>query len=225
MSEKLKKTAQNQVVRLPERGRYDRETIYRIIDEALICHVGLVEAEQPVVIPTLHARKENEILLHGATTSRLIKYVAAGHPVCVAMTLIDGLVLARSVFHHSVNYRSVVLFGQGRLIAEIEKLAYLEYFTNRLLPGRWAEVRPPNEPELKATAVVSIPIELASAKFRMGPPGDEPEDMDWPVWAGVVPIKQQFLPPQADPQLETGQTVPDYIVDYVHKRNNPNGQI
>ena len=224
MPAEFEKTSVNQVTRVPERGRYDRKTIYPIIDEALICHVGLVEAEQPVVIPTLHVRKGDEILLHGATTSRLIKYVAAGHPVCVAITLVDGLVLARSVYHHSVNYRSVVLFGRGRLIAEAEKLAYLEYFTNRLLPDRWAEVRPPNEAELKATAVVSIPIELASAKVRMGPPGDEPEDMDWPVWAGVLPIRQQFLPPQADPQLETEQPVPDYIVNYVHKRNNSEGQ-
>ena len=224
MPAKFEKTSVNQVTRVPERGRYDRKTIYPIIDEALICHVGLVEAEQPVVIPTLHVRKGDEILLHGATTSRLIKYVAAGHPVCVAITLVDGLVLARSVYHHSVNYRSVVLFGRGRLIAAAEKLAYLEYFTNRLLPDRWAEVRPPNEAELKATAVVSIPIELASAKVRMGPPGDEPEDMDWPVWAGVLPIRQQFLPPQADPQLETEQPVPDYIVNYVHKRNNSEGQ-
>lgn len=220
MSVEFGKTKLNRVSRLPERGRYDKETIYNIIDEALICHVGLVEAEQPVVIPTLHARKEDELLLHGAATSRLIKYVAAGQPVCVAMTLVDGLVLARSVFHHSINYRSVALFGQGRLIAETEKLAYLEYFTNTLLPGRWAEVRPPNEQELKATTIVAIPIELASAKVRTGPPGDEPEDLDWPVWAGVLPIRPQFLPPEADPQLDEDITIPAHLLDYVNRRNN-----
>ena len=217
----FQRTAKNRVVRVPERGRYDQATIYRIIDEALICHVGLVEANQPAVIPTLHARKDNEILLHGAASSRLIKYVQSGREVCVAMTLVDGLVMARSVFHHSVNYRSVVLFGRGRLVPAEDKLAYLEYFTNYLIPGRWAEVRPPNETELKATTIVTIPIELASAKVRVGPPGDEPEDMALPVWAGVLPIKPQFLPPEDDPQLEDNIPVPDHILDYVRKRNKP----
>lgn len=212
------KTKMNQVVRVPERGKYDKETIYPIIDEAMICHVGLVQNDQPVVIPTLHARDGDNLLLHGATTSRLINYVEAGNKVSVAITLVDGLVLARSVFHHSINYRSVVLFGRGSLVPDADKMRCLEVFTERLLPGRWNDARIPNQKEMKATAVVSIPIELASAKIRSGPPGDDEEDMSLPVWAGVLPIKQQVLPPQNDPQLKDGIPVPDYLADYINTR-------
>jgi len=212
------KTKMNQVVRVPERGKYDKATIYPIIDEALICHMGLVQDNQPVVIPTLHARYEDNLLLHGATTSRLIKYAQAGNPVSVSMTLVDGLVLARSVFHHSVNYRSVVLFGRGSLVPDEDKMRYLEVFTERLLPGRWADARVPNEKELKATAIVSIPIELASAKVRTGPPGDDEEDMHLPVWAGVLPLKPQFLSPQSDPKLSQDISVPEYILNYMKTR-------
>jgi nitroimidazol reductase NimA-like FMN-containing flavoprotein (pyridoxamine 5'-phosphate oxidase superfamily) len=156
--------------------------------------------------------------LHGATTSRLIKYAQSGQNICVTMTLIDGLVMARSVFHHSMNYRSAVLFGKGSLVPEEEKLSYLAHFTNVLMPGRWQDARQPNEQELKATSIVSIPIDLASAKIRVGPPKDDPEDYQLPVWAGVLPIKQQFLPPQNDPKLEEDIPVPDYIMDYLKKR-------
>ena len=200
---------------MPERSKYDKETIYPIIDEALICHVGLVQDNQPVVIPTQHARYEDNLLLHGATTSRLIKYIQAGNDVCVAMTLVDGLVLARAVMHHSVNYRSVVLFGRGHLAPDEEKMRYLEIFTERLLPGRWADTRPPNKKELKATSVVSIPIELASTKVRTGPPGDDEEDMHLPFWAGVLPLKQQFLPPENAPQLNADISIPDYLTNYI----------
>ena len=204
--------------RVPDRGIYDKETIYQIIDEALICHVGLVQDSQPVVIPTLQARYGDNLLLHGATTSRLIQYAQSGREICVAITLVDGLVLARSVFHHSVNYRSVVLFGRGSLAPETEKLAYMRHFTNRLLPGRWDDARQPNEQELKATTVVSIPIELASAKVRVGPPKDDAEDYALPVWAGVLPIRQQFLPPEKDPKLPEDTPLPEYIRAHIKER-------
>ena len=213
-------TKQNRVARLPDRGAYDKATVYPIIDEALICHVGLVQDGQPVVIPTLHARQDDTLLLHGATTSRLLKYAQSGQPICATMTLIDGLVLARSVFHHSMNYRSVVLFGQGHLIEEAdEKLRAMQTFTERLLPGRWDDARRPNEKEIKATSVVAIPIELASAKVRTGPPGDDEEDLALPVWSGVLPLKQQFLSPQNAPNLAGNIPVPQYVADYLNSRN------
>ena len=211
-------TRQNRVSRVPDRGHYDEETIYNIIDEALICHVGLVQDDQPVVIPTLHARKDNNILLHGSTKSRLMQYAQSGQNICVTITLVDGLVLARSVFNHSMNYRSVVLFGRGEAVPDEEKMECLKQFTDRLLPGRWDDARQPTAPELKATAIVSIPIELASAKVRVGPPKDEVEDYQLPVWAGVLPIKQQILPPQNDPKLTGDIVVPDYIREYVDNR-------
>lgn len=212
-------TKKNRVARVPERGQYDQDTIFRIVDEAMICHVGLVQDNEPVVIPTLHARKGNEILLHGATKSRLMQYAQSGKKMCIAITLIDGLVLARSVFHHSVNYRSVVLFGRGQPVPTEEKMSYLEFFTERLLPGRWNDARQPDESELKATAIVSMPIELASAKVRVGPPGDDEADLTLPVWAGVLPIKQQLLPPESDPILNASIEVPPYILEFVEKKN------
>lgn len=175
------KTDKNRVRRMPNRGAYDKATIYPIVDEALLCHVGLIRDGEPVVIPTLHARRGDEILLHGASTSHLMQYAAAGHPLCLTMTLVDGLVLARSVFHHSVNYRSAVLFGRGHLVPDEQKLEYLAYFTEKLLPGRWDDVRAPTPPELKATAIVAVTIESASAKIRTGPPKDDEEDYALPV--------------------------------------------
>lgn len=211
-------TNKNRVRRVPNRGAYDKETIYQIVDAALICHVGLVQDDEPVVIPTLHARRGDEILLHGATTSRLIQYAAAGNPLCLTMTLVDGLVLARSVFHHSVNYRSAVLFGRGQLAPDGEKMDYLQHFTEKLLPGRWNDVRAPNAAEFKATAVVAVTIESASAKVRSGPPKDDEEDYALPVWAGVLPIHQQFGELESDPKLVEGVTAPDYLVAYTQSR-------
>src|SRR5512144_425451 len=156
------KTDKNRIKRLPKRGHYDRETIYQILDEALICHVGFVDKRQPYVIPINFARIEDTVVLHGAKASRLLQHIEAGHPVCVEATIVDGLVLARSVFHHSVNYRSVVLFGKGRpLEAEQEKLSALEAITEHLIPGRWKEARRPSRRELNATQVVSIKIDEA----------------------------------------------------------------
>ena len=219
MSEFIKSDI-NRVRRVPERCRYDKETVYSIVDAALICHVAFVQNGRPFLIPTLHARIGDEILLHGATTSRLIRHVQAGHELCLAMTHVDGIVLARSVFHHSINYRSAVLFGQGYSVDGDEAtLAALEQFTERLLPGRWADSRPPNRKELKATAVVAIPIDTASAKVRTGPPGDDEEDYALPHWAGVLPLKQTFGEPQADGRLAADTAIPDYILNFIGERS------
>ena len=213
------KTSKTRVHRLPERGQYDRETIYQILDEALICHVGFVEAGQPFVIPINFARMGNAIVLHGAKASRLLKHIEAGNPVCVEATIVDGLVLARSVFHHSVNYRSVVLFGCGRPVeGEQEKLAALEAVTEHLIPGRWKEARLPNHKELNATRVVAIEIDEASAKIRVGPPGDEPEDYSLPVWAGLLPLQQIPLAPIRDELQTENIPLPAYLSEYSRKK-------
>ena len=212
------KTEKNRIKRLPKRGEYDRETIYRILDEALICHVGFVEERQPYVIPINFARLGDKIVVHGARASRLLNHITAGHPVCVEATIVDGLVLARSVFHHSVNYRSVVLFGTGRAIQdEQEKLAALEAITEHLIPGRWQETRPPNQKEMNATSVVSIRIDEASAKVRMGPPVDDEEDYALPVWAGILPLRAAPSNPIRDERLPDDILLPEYIVGYSRK--------
>ena len=179
----------NKIRRLPQRGHYDRETIDAILDAAIVCHVAFVQGGQPFVIPTLFARDGDTLLLHGAANSRLMNHVAAGEPVSISVALLDGLALAKSAFHHSVNYRSVVVFGHGRLIEDAPgKLAALARLTEHLAPGRWAAVRAPNAAELKATAVTAVTIESASAKVRSGPASDDAADLDRPVWAGVIPI-------------------------------------
>ena len=212
------KTEKNRVRRIPERGQYDRETIFRILDEALICHVGFAVERQPYVIPINFARVEDTVVLHGAKASRLLKHIEAGNPVCVEATVIDGLVLARSVFHHSINYRSVVLFGRGYLIQEEqEKLAALKAVTEHLVPGRWQEARLPTRKELKATSVVSINIEEASAKVRTGPAVDEEEDYALPVWAGVLPFQEQTLAPVQDERQTSEIPLPEYLASYSRK--------
>ena len=193
------KTPRTKLRRLPQRGAHDRTTIDPILDEALISHVGFVHDGRPAVIPTLHARLGDEVLIHGSAASRMLRALATGVDLCLTATLIDGLVLARSAFHHSVNYRSVVLYGTARLLTEPdEKEAALEAFTERLLPGRWADVRWPTRKELKATTVLVLPIEGGSAKVRTGPPIDDEPDYALDVWAGVVPIT-----------LTRGEPVPD----------------
>jgi nitroimidazol reductase NimA-like FMN-containing flavoprotein (pyridoxamine 5'-phosphate oxidase superfamily) len=212
------KNNKNTIKRLPKRGQYDRETIYQILDEALICHVGFVQDGQPYVIPINFARVDDTIVLHGAKASRLLKHIEAGQPVCVETTIVDGLVLARSAFHHSVNYRSVVVFGTGRLILEEqEKRHALEAVTEHLVPGRWKEARLPSAKELNATSVVSIRIDEASAKVRVGPPVDEEEDYVLPVWAGVLPLQELALSPLQD-ELQSGEiSLPDYVAHYSRK--------
>jgi uncharacterized protein len=206
------RAGRNQVKRLPQRACYDTETVYRIVDEALICHVAFAEGAQPFVIPMLHARVSDVLYLHGAPASRLLKHIGAGRPVAAAFTLLDGIVYARSVFHHSVNYRSAVLFGVGRLVeADDEKLAALAALTEHVAPGSWAAARGPNRKELAATAVIALDIEGASAKIRTGPPSDDEEDYALPVWAGVLPLEMCAQSSVDDPKLRAGIAVPDYV--------------
>jgi uncharacterized protein len=196
------KTDRNKVRRLPERGVYDAATIHAIVDEALICHVGFLHDGQPVVIPTIHAREGDTIFLHGSKASRLLDHARQGDSLCITVTLLDGIVAARSAFHSSMNYRSAVLFGCGRLVEDpAAKLRALEVLTEHVLPGRWAEVRPTTVKEVSATSVVAVTIESASAKTRSGPPSDDEEDYALPIWTGVLPVRQAFLPPQPDPRL------------------------
>ena len=200
---------------MPRRGHYDRETVHAIIDEALVCHVAFAVDGVPTVIPTLHARRDDALLIHGAKTSRLLRHVAEGNPVSVAITLLDGIVLARSVFHHSMNYRSVVLHGSGRLLeTDEDKLWALQAFAEHIARGRWADARRPTRKELRATSVVSIPIEVAAAKVRTGPPLDEDEDYELPVWAGVVPLTLRAGNVIPDPRLAPDLAVPSYVRRY-----------
>jgi nitroimidazol reductase NimA-like FMN-containing flavoprotein (pyridoxamine 5'-phosphate oxidase superfamily) len=206
----FRRTERNRVRRLPARASHERETVHAILDAALVCHLGFVADEQPFVIPTLHARVGDEVLVHGSSMSRTLEALAGGVDVCLTVTLIDGLVLARSAFHHSVNYRSVTAFGRARLLAaDEERLAALRAFTERLYPGRWDEVRPPNPSELKATHVLAPPLDEAVAKVRTGGPIDDAEDMARPVWAGVVPLALAAGAPIADAQLAPGLALRD----------------
>ncbi len=206
------KTKRSRLKRLPERGRYDREAVHAVLDAGTICHVGISVEGQPFVIPTLYARIGEQVVLHGAKASRLLKVVQEGGPVCITVTVLDGLVLARSVFHHSMNYRSALVFGRGRLVEEkAAKLAALKAVSDQLLPGRWEDARQPTEKELKATSVVAVEIEEASVKVRTGPPGDDEPDYDLPVWAGVLPLNWHWGAPQADPRLKEGISLPGYL--------------
>jgi nitroimidazol reductase NimA-like FMN-containing flavoprotein (pyridoxamine 5'-phosphate oxidase superfamily) len=207
-------TARNRVRRMPKRGHYDRDTVYGIIDEALVCHVAFAVDGVPAIIPTLHARRGDSLLLHGARSSRLLQH-AVGNPVSVAITLVDGIVLARSVFHHSMNYRSVVIHGVGQLVdAEAEKLAALEAFAEHIARGRWSDARHPTRKELKATSVVAIPIDVAAAKIRAGPPLDDDEDYALPIWAGVLPLNLDAGAAEPDPRLDSEVRVPSYLMGY-----------
>lgn len=177
------------VKRIPKRGHYDRETINAILDEAIICHVGFTIESQPYVIPTGFARVDDVIYIHGSAASRMLRELSKGVNVCVTVTILDGLVLARSAFHHSMNYRSVVILGKAELVTdETEKMAALEALTDHFVPDRWKEVRPPTTLEIKATSVLRLPISEASAKIRTGPPVDDEADHALDVWAGVIPI-------------------------------------
>ena len=199
------KTDRNKVKRLPKRGHYDAETIYAILDAGFICHVGFSVGGQPYVIPTGYGRDGDRIYIHGSAASRMLKNLDQGIPVCITVTHLDGLVLARSAFHHSMNYRSAVVFGTAILVeGEAEKNHALKVISDNILKGRWDEVRGPNAKELKGTMVLAIEIEEASAKIRTGPPGDDEPDYELPVWAGVLPIRQVYGAPVNDPLLRPG---------------------
>ncbi len=195
----------SRVRRAPKRADYDRETIDAILDEALVAHVAFVADGQPYVIPTLHARVGDEVLVHGSAASRMVTLLGAGVPACLTVTLLDGLVLARSAFHHSMNYRSVVVLGTARFVeGPEERERALEAFTEKLLPGRWDEVRPPTRQELKGTRVLALPLTEASAKLRAGDPVDDDEDYDLDVWAGVVGLTLTPGAPRPDVRLRAG---------------------
>lgn len=205
-------TPRTRLRRLPKRGAHDRATIDAILDEALVCHLGFAHDGHPFVIPTLHARLGDDVVFHGSAASRMLRTLSAGAPVCLTATLIDGLVLARSAFHHSVNYRSVVLLGDATEVTDPdEKARALEAFTERLVPGRWEHIRWPNRKELKATKVLRLPIDEGSAKVRTGPPADDDPDYAIDVWAGVVPLRTVAGEPQDDPRLRAGIPLPDHV--------------
>lgn len=212
---------QLRIRRIKENAVYDRESIYRILDEGLVCHVGFVDDGQPVVIPMLYARRDDSLLLHGAVASRLQKVLAAGARICVTITLLDGLVLARSAFNHSVNYRSVVAFGiADKIKGPQAKRAALDTLVDKLVPGRRADIRDNTRQELAATSILEFPLDEIVAKVRTGPPDDFDKDMKLPIWAGVLPVTQQFGEPVPDPALVGDSTVPDYIRKYRRSGGN-----
>ncbi|HKW98124.1 MAG TPA: pyridoxamine 5'-phosphate oxidase family protein [Bryobacteraceae bacterium] len=203
-------TDRTQVRRLAKRAVYDKAQIYSVLDEGFICHVGFVVDGQPYVIPTGYARAGDQLYIHGSAASRMLRTLDQGVDICVTVTLVDGFVLARSAFHHSMNYRSVVVLGKARLVAGAEeKLTALRLFTNHIVPGRWEEVRRPTEQELKSTSVLALALDEVSAKVRTGPPIDDEEDYALPVWAGVVPLRAQAGEPLPDSRVPAGVPVFD----------------
>lgn len=208
-------TERTQVKRLPKRGAYDHETVFKILDEAFVCHVGFVAKGQPYVIPTNFGRKGDTLYLHGSAASRMLRTLSEGIPVCVTVTLVDGLVLARSAFHHSVNYRSVVILGTAHLVSDpAEKMEALRLFTEHIMKGRWDDIRWPTEQEMKATTVLALPLEEVSAKVRTGGPIDDEEDYALPTWAGVLPLSTTTAEPVPDARLKPGTEVPGYMKNY-----------
>lgn len=206
------------VKRVPSRGAYDKETIYSILDEGLVCYVGFIENGRPVVIPTSYARAGDKLIIHGSRASRMMKALASGADVCVTVAHVDGIVVAKSATHHSVNYRSVVVFGNAKPVEGdeeiIEALRLLLEFT---VPGRWDEVRPPSQKELSGTALIEIPLDEASAKIRTGPPEEAKEDLERAGWSGVIPLELTALPPLDDPRHPSQEKIPDHLIGYSRK--------
>jgi len=214
MSE-FKPTERTQVKRLPKRANYDRETVYKILDSGIVCHVGFSVDGQPYVIPTNYGRAGDTLYLHGSAASRMLKTLSEGVPICVTVTHLDGLVLARAAFHHSVNYRSVVILGTARLVEDAnEKREALRIFTEHVMKGRWNDVRQPTEQELKGTTVLALPLEEVSAKVRTGGPVDDEADYCLPVWAGVLPLETVARAPEPDAQRKNDPPLPDYLKKY-----------
>jgi nitroimidazol reductase NimA-like FMN-containing flavoprotein (pyridoxamine 5'-phosphate oxidase superfamily) len=213
--EDFKPTGRTTVKRLPLRGNYERETVNRILDEGFVCHVGFVVDGSPVVIPTGYGRLGDQLYIHGSAASRMLRTLGEGVDVCVTVTLIDGLVLARSAFHHSMNYRSVVIFGEARVVGdEGEKMKALRVFTDHVMLRRWEDARQPTSKELRATLVLSLSLVEASAKIRTGPPVDDEEDYGLSVWAGVLPLRLAAGEAAPDPRLRDGIEIPQYVRDY-----------
>jgi uncharacterized protein len=219
MSTNPNPTPRTRVVREPQRAVYDRDAVNQILDEAFLCHVGFVADGQPYVIPTSYGRDGNVLYIHGSAASRMLRNLDQGVPICITVTLLDGLVLARSVFNHSMNYRSAVILGTATLVDDpAEKIAALRALTEHILPHRWHDSRQPNEKELKATSVLRIPIEEFSAKVRVGPPVDDEEDYSFPTWAGVIPLETVAGPTIPDDRCQ--RELPAYLRNYSRKRKS-----
>jgi len=211
----MNKTDRSKIKRAPKRGHYDKETIFRVLDAGQICHVGFIHKNKPVVIPTIFGRSGNTLFIHGATVSRLIVELEKGIDISLSVAHVDGLVLARSAFHHSMNYRSVVVFGEAKIVENHEKISALKVISDHLIKGRWEEVREPNAKELKATTVLQISVDEASAKIRTGGPIDDDEDYKLDIWAGEIPLKNQAMKPIADEKLTSGIEVPNSVRNYI----------
>jgi uncharacterized protein len=219
MSQPYTPTPRTRLVREADRAVYDRETAYRILDEGFLCHVGFAVDGQPFVIPTSYGRTGDTLLIHGSAASRMLRQMKDSVPVCITVTLLDGLVLARSIFNHSMNYRSVVVLGKATLVDDpAEKIEALRLLSEHIIPGRWADSRQPNERELKATSVLRVPIEEFSAKVRYGPVIDDEEDYSFLTWAGVVPLEMVAGTPIDDSRLDPALEVPAYAKHYTRKR-------
>ncbi|MCL5044509.1 MAG: pyridoxamine 5'-phosphate oxidase family protein [Deltaproteobacteria bacterium] len=209
------RTPRTTVRRRPARARYDRQTVHAILDEALFCHVGFVVDGQPFVIPTIHARLREVVYLHGSSASRMLRTLAEGVEVCLTATILDGLVLARSAFHHSMNYRSVMVFGRAREVVDLrEQRRALQAVVEHVVPGRWADARHPSEAELRQTKLLALALSEASAKVRTGPPLDDESDYELPLWAGELPLRLTPLAARPDPRLPGGIAVPSYVTGY-----------
>lgn len=212
-------TERTQVKRLPKRGNYDRDVVYKILDSGIVCHIGFSVDGQPYVIPTNYGRSGDTLYIHGSAASRMLRTLAGGIPMCVTVTHLDGLVLARSAFHHSVNYRSVVILGTARLVEEqAEKMEALHIFTEQVMKGRWDDIRQPNEQELKGTTVLSVSLEEVSAKIRTGGPVDDEEDYARATWAGVLPFETIAKQPIPDENRKSDPPVPEYLKNYSAKK-------
>jgi len=211
----MNNTDKSKIKRAPKRGHYDEATIFEVLDTGQICHVGIIHNGYPVVIPTIYGRSGNKLYIHGASVSRLLVQLEKGIDLSLSVAHVDGLVLARSAFHHSMNYRSVVVFGRAELVEDLKKNEALKIISDHLIPGRWEEVRKPNDKELKATKVLEISIDEASAKIRTGGPIDDAEDYELDIWAGVIPLRRQVQDPIDDEKLKTGLKVPKSVWDYV----------
>jgi len=216
----FKPSAKSKVVRIPNRGHYDKQSIYELLDRNFICHVSYVYNNTPVIIPTAYARVGNDIYLHGAIKNRMLNSILDQDQICLAVTELDGLVLARSAFHHSMNYYSVVIFGQAEAVDdEGGKIAALHQITENILKGRWDEARKPSQAELKATLVIKITIQEASLKKREGPPVDNEEDYSLPIWAGVLPITTSYATVQPDPAMSIGHEIPPSVINVLDKKS------
>ena len=215
----MSQTSRSKIKRAPKRGHYDEETIFQVLDAGQICHAGFIHNNHPVVIPTIYGRSGNTLYIHGAAVSRLIVELEKGIDISLSVAHIDGLVLARSAFHHSMNYRSVVVFGNAKLVDDDEKNAALKAISDHLIPGRWEEIREPNVKELKATKVLEITIEEASAKIRTGAPIDDSEDYELNIWAGEIPLKKLATIPIADAKLKPGLEVPKSVLGFLESNN------